>query len=123
MNAEEQYLPVIPAQHLARMYFTGKAPFTRESTSRRALQIFMPLNQSSGLSLQVGYQRFGTDELFTYSGAVILSVLLRWLCLETLFCFNETYEGAIGREAHKSAFSTRLKQLVPTSTVDYETSN
>jgi hypothetical protein len=37
----------------------------------------MSLDQSSGLSLQVGYQRFGIDELFTYSGAVILSVLLR----------------------------------------------
>jgi hypothetical protein len=77
MSAEEQYLPVIPAQPLARMCVTGKAPSTSESTSRRALQISMSLNQSFGLSLQVGYQRFGTVELFTYSGAVILSVLLR----------------------------------------------
>lgn len=77
MGAEEQYLAVIPAQPLASMYFTGKAPFTRESTSRRALQMFMSLNQSSGLSLQVGCQRFGTVELFAYSGPVILNVLLR----------------------------------------------
>jgi hypothetical protein len=59
------------------MYFAGKAPFTSKSTSRRALQIPVLLNQSFGLSLQVGYQRFGTVELSTYSGAVILSVLLR----------------------------------------------
>ena len=77
MGAEEQYLPVIPTQPLARMCVTGKAPFTRESASRRALQISVSLNQSFGLSLQVGYQRFGTVALFTYSGADILSVLLR----------------------------------------------
>ena len=75
MGAEEQYLPVNPSP-LARMRFTGKVSFASESTSRRALQISVSLNQSFGLSVQIDYQMFGTAEFFTYSGAVILSALL-----------------------------------------------
>jgi len=77
MDAEEQHRPVNPSQPLARMRFTGKAPFTNESTSRRALQISWSLNQFFGLSLQIDYQILGTAEFFTYSGAVVLSALLR----------------------------------------------
>jgi len=46
MVAEEQYRPVNPSQPLARVRFTGKAPFTSKPTSRRALQISVSLNQS-----------------------------------------------------------------------------
>jgi len=65
---------------------------------------------------------FDTAEFFTYSGAVILSALLLWLYLE-IFLRNVCSEGELGREAHKSAFSTRHMQLVLPSTVHYETSN
>jgi len=65
MDVEEQYRLVNPSQPLARMRFTGKVPFTSESTSRRALQISVSLNQSFGLSLQVDYQMFDTAEFFT----------------------------------------------------------